>query len=299
MPKQSTPGMRETGASHTMSIIPQGMQYNCHKRVAIKRQWLERTRETGPSHIIYRTLKNLDKLSRHRAVLWQCPQKANCNRQANAQMVYTRDEGDRAKPHYVYHPIRMIDNPVQNEGRKQKPLYKKYINKNEIKQSQSSPRNKRADKTKRAGREQRLSDLRKPRTPRPLLPSPKTGEGRGEGTLSTGEIPGQRRAGWGKQGPATSVEKPQQRTRRMWKRTGKNKSGDLHPSPKTNQRWREGRPPPETNCLKLPPDRTTKREHEGSDGPTGQGKRLLLEHIAATQSWRGNEKRGKKGQRWP
>ena len=30
-------------------------------------------------------------------------------------------------------------------------------------------------------------------------------------------------------------KKPQQRTLRMWKRTGKNESGDLHPSPKANR----------------------------------------------------------------
>ena len=37
MPKQSMPGMRETGPSHTKSIIPQGLRYICHKRVAIRR----------------------------------------------------------------------------------------------------------------------------------------------------------------------------------------------------------------------------------------------------------------------
>ena len=48
--------------------------------------------------------KKVDKLSRHRATPRKCPQKANCSRQANVK-VYARDEEDRAKPHYVYHPI--------------------------------------------------------------------------------------------------------------------------------------------------------------------------------------------------
>ena len=66
--KQSTPGMRKTGPSHTMSIIPLGMSYKLSQ---------------VPSH---------------------------------KETVTGKDEGDRAKPHYVYRPgtsIRQLHmNPV-------------------------------------------------------------------------------------------------------------------------------------------------------------------------------------------
>ena len=56
--------------------------------------------------------------------------KANWNWQANAQTVYARDEGDRAKPHYVHHPIELSEAVSQkgrvtgkDEGDRAKPHY--------------------------------------------------------------------------------------------------------------------------------------------------------------------------------
>ena len=152
---------------------------NCHRRLAIRRQWLERARETGSSHTyVYRPVTSI--------------------RQLHMKCVCKEWE-DHTAGTVGSHPAEALTCnshaaaiQYKNEGRKQKQVYKIiHKEKNQQKQvTKSLSGTKGLARLKRPEWNWELQVLRKPRTPGPPLPSSISKE-RGEvgGSPSTGKTP--------------------------------------------------------------------------------------------------------------
>ena len=81
---EPTQGMRKTGPSHTMPIIPKGMAEKLSEATSHTETMTGKDKgDRSKPHRL--STRKIDKLSRHTAALKQCPQKANCNRQANVK----------------------------------------------------------------------------------------------------------------------------------------------------------------------------------------------------------------------